>query len=112
MARLQELYAKVDKMDKEIAELDEGIRICKELMETKIENQKLLVQQRKYWTDRIAYHEQLQEYLQSKAAERKAKEEAERKAEEEAAAGGAEPKRRPTAAKSIPAPKKPRVRSL
>ena len=116
MDALREMYAKVDELDKEIAEYDDSIRVCRELLETKIENQNTMVQQRKFWLDRIAYHRMLDEYLRSKAAERKAQEEAERKAEEQAAreASAKEEadnavKRRPTA-KSAIARKKPRTR--
>ena len=116
MDAVREMYAKVDELDKEIAEHDDNIRVCRELLETKIENQNTMVQQRKFWLDRIAYHRMLDEYLRSKAAERKAQEEAERKAEEEAAreASAKEEadnaaKRRPSA-KSAIARKKQRTR--
>ena len=116
MDAVREMYAKVDELDKEIAEYDDNIRVCRELLETKIENQNTMVQQRKFWLDRIAYHRMLDEYLRSKAAERKAQEEAERKAEEQAAreASAKEEadnaaKKRPTA-KSAIARKKPRTR--
>ena len=116
MDALREMHAKVEELDKEIAEYDDSIRVCRELLETKIENQNTMVQQRKFWLDRIAYHRMLDEYLRSKAAERKAQEEAERKAEEEAAreASAKEEadnaaKKRPTAKTAI-ARKKPRTR--
>ena len=116
MDAVREMYAKVDELDKEIAEYDDNIRVCRELLETKIENQNTMVQQRKFWLDRIAYHRMLDEYLRSKAAERKAQEEAERKAEEQAAreASAKEEadnaaKKRPTAKTAI-ARKKPRTR--
>ena len=87
MDALKEMYAKVEKLDKEIEESDGKVqlcRTCRELMETKIENHNRLIQQREYWLERIDHHKMLNNYLQSKADERKAKEEAERKAEEEA----------------------------
>ena len=131
MDAVREMYAKVDELDKEIAEHDDNIRVCRELLETKIENQNTMVQQRKFWLDRIAYHRMLDEYLRSKAAERKAQEEAERKAEEEAAREAARKpaeeaerkaeeeeeeaenaaKRRPIAKSNI-ARKKPRTREM
>ena len=105
MDAVQEMYAKVDELDKEIAEYDDNIRVCRELLETKIENQNTLVQQRKFWLDRIAYHRMLDEYLRSKAAERKAQEEAERKAEEQAAREASAKEEADNAAKKRPTAK-------
>ena len=121
MDALKEMYAKVEKLDKEIEESDGKVqlcRTCRELMETKIENHNRLIQQRKYWLERIDHHKMLNNYLQSKADERKAKEKAERKAEEEAAreASAKEEadnaaKKRPTAKTAI-ARKKQRTRDI
>ena len=122
MEALKEMYAKVEKLDKELEEAFGKVqlcRTCRELMETKIENQNKLIQQREYWLERIDRHKMLTNYLQSKADERKAKEEAERKAEEEAAreasakveAAREALKRRPIA-KSGLLRKKPRTREI
>ena len=105
MDAVREMYAKVDELDKEIAEYDDNIRVCRELLETKIENQNTMVQQRKFWLDRIAYHRMLDEYLRSKAAERKAQEEAERKAEEQAAREASAKEEADNAAKKRPTAK-------
>ena len=125
MEALKEMYAKVEKLDKEIAESDDKVqlcRTCRELMETKIENQNKLMQQREYWLERIDQHKMLTNitnYLQSKADERKAKQEAKRKAEEEEAAPEASAEEeadkaattRPIAKVNI-ARKKPRTREI
>ena len=105
MDAVREMYAKVDELDKEIAEYDDNIRVCRELLETKIENQNTMVQQRKFWLDRIAYHRMLDEYLRSKAAERKAQEEAERTAEEQAAREASAKEEADNAAKKRPTAK-------
>ena len=90
-------------------------------MEAKIENQNKLIQMREYWLVRIDRHKMLTNYLQSKADERKAKEEAERKVEEEARREEVERKakeeaenarkRRPIANSSISS-KQPRTREI
>ena len=86
MEALKEMYAKVEKLDKELEEAFGKVqlcRTCRERMETKFLNQNKLMQQREYWLERIDQHKMLTNvtnYLQ-----RKAEEEAERKAEEEAA---------------------------
>ena len=88
MEALKEMYAKVGWFDKKIEECDQKVqlcRTCREKVDANIEIQNKLIQQRQYWLDRIGNHKDLVDYLQSKADERKAKEEAKRKAEEEAA---------------------------
>ena len=88
MDALREMYAKVEKLDKEIAESDHKIglcSVCRQLLETKIEHQNKMIRLREYWMGRIERRKVLEDFLQSKAAERKAKDEAEREAEEEAA---------------------------
>ena len=88
MEALREMYAKVEWFDKKIEECDQRVQLCRTCRVTVDENSKIknkLTQQRQYWLDRIDKHEMLTNYLQSKADERKAKEEAKRKAEEEAA---------------------------
>ena len=80
MEALKEMYAKVEKLDKELEEAFGKVqlcRTCRERMETKFLNQNKLMQQREYWLERIDQHKML--------TNRKAEEEAERKAEEEAA---------------------------
>ena len=84
MKELKEMYAKVHKLNQEIEESDQLCRTAIEQLQLKNENHNRLIQQRKYWLERIDHHKMLTNYLQSKADERKAKEEAERKAEEEA----------------------------
>ena len=118
MKELKEMYAKVHKLNQEIEESDQLCRTAIEQLQLKNENHNRLIQQRKYWLERIEHHKMLTNYLQSKADERKAKEEAERKAEEEAAreASAKEEadnatKRRPSA-KSAIARKKPRTRGI
>ena len=86
MEALKEMYAKVGWFDKKIEECDQKVqlcRTCREKVDANIEIQNKLIQQRQYWLDRIGNHKDLVDYLQSKADERKAKEEAKRKAEEE-----------------------------
>ena len=121
MDALREMYAKVEKLDKEIAESDDKIglcSVCRQLLETKIEHQNKMIRLREYWMGRIERRKVLEDFLQSKAAERKAKEEAERKAEEEAGREAAAKEeadkaatRRPIA-KSALLLKKPRTREI
>ena len=118
MDALREMYAKVDEFEKEIAYYDHITRVCAELVDAKIECQNKLIQKRQYWLERIDRHEMLPHYLQSKADERKAKEEAERKPEEEAGREAAAKEeadkaatRRPIA-KSALLLKKPRTREI
>ena len=84
MKELKEMYAKVHKLNQEIEESDQLCRTAIEQLQLKNENHNRLIQQRKYWLERIDHHKMLTNYLQSKADERKAEEEAERKVEEEA----------------------------
>ena len=123
MEALKEMYAKVGWFDKKIEECDQKVqlcRTCREKVDANIEIQNKLIQQRQYWLDRIGNHKDLVDYLQSKADERKAKEEAKRKAEEEeevAPEASAEEEadkaatRRPIA-KSALLLKKPRTREI
>ena len=89
MEALREMYAKKEYYDKKIEECDQRVqlcRTCREKVDANSEIKNRLTEQRHYWLYRIDKHEMLTNYLQSKADERKAKEEAKRKAEEEEAA--------------------------
>ena len=83
MEALKELYAKVEKLDKELEEV-KLCRNCGELMATRVENQNKLMQEREYWLGKIDQHKMLVNL--TNFLERNAKEEAERKAEKEDAA--------------------------
>ena len=88
MEGLKELYAKVDKLDKELEEASHGkTKLCKncgELMATRTVHQNKLMMEREYWLDKIDQHKMLVNL--TNFLERNAKEEAERKAEKEDAA--------------------------
>ena len=84
MEALKELYAKVEKLDKELEEAFGKVKLCKdcgELLATRAVNQHKLMMEREYWLDKIDQHKMLVNL--TNFLERNAKEEAERKAEKE-----------------------------